>query len=41
MSTRDPKRRLADWFRQWRTPLRQFLIGRVSVPTSDLDDIAQ
>ena|SRR2546427_7067363 len=37
----DPKRRLADWFRQWRSPLRKFLLRRGSVPASDLDDIAQ
>ena len=41
MSNGDPKRRLADWFRQWRVPLRKFLVGRAAVPASDLDDVAQ
>jgi RNA polymerase sigma factor (sigma-70 family) len=41
MTDRDPKRRLADWFRQWRVPLRKFLIGRGTVRASDLDDVAQ
>lgn len=41
MSDRDPKRRLADWFRQWRVPLRRFLIGKSRVAASDLDDVAQ
>jgi len=39
MSVRDPKRRLADWFRQWRVPLRKFLLGRSAVPAADLDDV--
>ncbi len=33
--------RLADWFRQWRRPLRKFLMNRRSLPDADLDDIAQ
>lgn len=33
--------RLSDWFRQWRSPLRKFLIGRGAVPLADLDDVAQ
>jgi RNA polymerase sigma factor (sigma-70 family) len=41
MADRDPKGRLSDWFRQWRVPLRRFLIGRGGVPDSDLDDLAQ
>jgi RNA polymerase sigma-70 factor (ECF subfamily) len=41
MSTHDSKRRLADWFRQWRGPLRKFLVGRGAIPASDLDDVAQ
>src|SRR5579872_284171 len=32
---------LAEWFRQWRLPLRKFLVGRSAVPAADLDDIAQ
>src|ERR1700728_3138926 len=41
MSTQDSKSRLADWFRQWRLPLRKFLIGKGAIPASDLDDVAQ
>lgn len=33
--------RLAVWFRQWRTDLRKYLIGRGLAQTADLDDIAQ
>lgn len=32
---------MSDWFRLWRVPLRKFLLGRVGVPTADLDDVAQ
>lgn len=41
MNDRDSKTRLTDWFRQWRMPLRKFLVGRGAVPASDLDDVAQ
>jgi RNA polymerase sigma factor (sigma-70 family) len=41
MSNQDSKSRLADWFRQWRVPLRKFLVGRGAIPASDLDDVAQ
>ena len=41
MTEADPKRRLTDWFRQWRGPLRKFLVGRGAVPAADLDDVAQ
>src|SRR6185503_17868193 len=41
MTDADPKYRLASWFRQWRQPLRKFLIGRGTVPLSDIDDVAQ
>jgi RNA polymerase sigma factor (sigma-70 family) len=41
MSKQDSKNRLADWFRQWRVPLRKFLTGRGAIPASDLDDVAQ
>jgi RNA polymerase sigma-70 factor (ECF subfamily) len=41
MSDPDARFRLADWFLKWRSPLRKFLIGRGSVPASDLDDVAQ
>jgi RNA polymerase sigma factor (sigma-70 family) len=34
-------RRLTDWFCVWREPLRRFLVGKSSVPTADLDDVAQ
>jgi len=40
MSAADAKRRLSDWFRQWRAPLRRFL-GRLGAPDADIDDIAQ
>ena len=33
--------RLASWFNQWRTPIRRWLASRSSVPTADLDDLAQ
>jgi RNA polymerase sigma factor (sigma-70 family) len=41
MSDPNSKNRLADWFRQWRMPLRKFLIGKGAIPASDLDDVAQ
>jgi RNA polymerase sigma factor (sigma-70 family) len=41
MTDADPRHRLASWFRQWRLPLRKFLIGRGTVPLSDIDDVAQ
>jgi RNA polymerase sigma-70 factor (ECF subfamily) len=41
MTAPETKRRLADWFRQWRSPLRRFLLGKTGVPASDVDDIAQ
>jgi RNA polymerase sigma-70 factor (ECF subfamily) len=42
-SKNDPEttRRLTDWFRQWRTPLRKFLRGRGTVPAAEIDDVAQ
>jgi RNA polymerase sigma factor (sigma-70 family) len=40
MTEQAAKYRLADWFRQWRMPLRRFLIGR-GAAVSDLDDVAQ
>jgi RNA polymerase sigma-70 factor (ECF subfamily) len=33
--------RLASWFNQWRTPIRRWLVSRSSVPTADVDDLAQ
>jgi RNA polymerase sigma factor (sigma-70 family) len=41
MPSPDAKNRLADWFRQWRSPLRRFLSGRGAVRVADFDDIAQ
>jgi RNA polymerase sigma factor (sigma-70 family) len=41
MPDADPKRRLADWFRRWRSPLRKFLTARGAVRVADLDDVAQ
>lgn len=41
MSDFNSHRRLTDWFRQWRSPLRKFLIRRDSVALSDVDDISQ
>src|SRR5882724_3876952 len=41
MTTRESEKRLTDWFRQWRTPLRKFLIGKGAVRAADLDDVAQ
>ena len=35
------KRRLSDWFRQWRLPLRRFLLRRAGVPAADVDDVGQ
>src|SRR5689334_10397665 len=41
MTSADAKRRLSDWFRQWRLPLRRFLLGRAGVTAADVDDVAQ
>jgi RNA polymerase sigma-70 factor (ECF subfamily) len=41
MISADAKRRLTDWFRQWRLPLRRFLLGRAGIPAVDVDDVAQ
>jgi RNA polymerase sigma-70 factor (ECF subfamily) len=35
------KHRLADWFLQWRGPIRKFLKHRGAVKSADLDDVAQ
>jgi RNA polymerase sigma factor (sigma-70 family) len=37
----DAKRRLSDWFRQWRLPLRRFLLGRGRIPAADVEDVGQ
>ena len=34
-------RRLAEWFREWRTPLRRFIARRRGVSAADIDDVAQ
>jgi RNA polymerase sigma factor (sigma-70 family) len=41
MTTDDAKRRLSDWFRQWRLPLRRFLTSKAGVQVADVDDMAQ
>jgi len=41
MSDYPEKRRVAEWFRRWRSPLRRFLAARNSVPVADIDDVAQ
>src|SRR5688572_16273140 len=41
MSDTDTRRRLADWFQLWRTPLHKFLIGKAAVPPDDLEDVSQ
>lgn len=41
MTDLTPQNRLAEWFRRWRSPLRQFLAGRGVVRVADLDDVAQ
>jgi RNA polymerase sigma factor (sigma-70 family) len=33
--------RLADWFREWRWPLRRYLARRRSIASADIEDIAQ
>ena len=33
--------RLVDWFREWRTSLRRFLLARPGASAADIDDIAQ
>lgn len=33
--------RVAAWFNEWRKPIRHWLSSRSSVPTADLDDVAQ
>ena len=41
-SESDPRNhRLVAWFKRWRKPIRQWLSHRSSVPTADLDDLAQ
>jgi RNA polymerase sigma factor (sigma-70 family) len=41
MSARDANGSLAEWFRQWRVPLRKFLTRKGAIPAADLEDVAQ
>jgi RNA polymerase sigma factor (sigma-70 family) len=41
MTSIDAKRRLSDWFRQWRLPLRRFLLRRAGVLAADVEDVGQ
>ena len=41
MTTFEAKHRLTDWFRQWRDPLRKFLLGRTGVRAADVEDVGQ
>lgn len=41
MTSSAAQQRLTDWFRRWRTPLREFLVARRAVHGADLDDVAQ
>lgn len=41
MSGTETTKRLTVWFRQWRTPLRRFLLDQRAVPSGDVNDVAQ
>ena len=41
MSKYTSKEVLSNWFRQWRSPLREFLIAKGAARSADLDDIGQ
>ena len=41
MISANAKSRLTDWFHQWRTPLRRFLVGRAGLRAADVEDVAQ
>jgi RNA polymerase sigma factor (sigma-70 family) len=41
MGDTSANRRLIDWFNQWRSPLRKFLIRRNARTRADVDDISQ
>ena len=41
MVSADATRRLSDWFRQWRLPLRRFLLRRGGIPAADVEDVGQ
>jgi RNA polymerase sigma factor (sigma-70 family) len=38
---RDSDHRIAQWFKDWRKPVRHWLSRRASVPAAELDDLAQ
>ena len=39
--TDNPNNRFAQWFREWRKPVRHWLSRRAAVPAAELDDLAQ
>src|SRR5581483_3219525 len=41
MSGHETAKRLTLWFRQWRVPLRRFLMEQGIVPAADVSDVAQ
>jgi RNA polymerase sigma-70 factor (ECF subfamily) len=41
MSGPETAKRLTEWFRLWRVPLRNFLLGQGAVPDADVNDVAQ
>jgi len=41
MSGPETARKLTEWFRLWRAPLRKFLIGHGAVSGADVNDVAQ
>jgi len=41
MITDNARRRLSNWFLQWRLPLRRFLTGKAGIRVADVDDVAQ
>lgn len=41
MSGSEPGKRLTEWFRLWRVPLRKFLRGHGAVSGADVNDVAQ
>ena len=41
MSGPETAKRLTEWFRLWRLPLRKFLIGHGAVSGADVNDVAQ
>jgi len=41
MSRPELDKRLTDWFRHWRAPLRRFLLFRRGLSAADIDDVAQ